>query len=305
MNKRNKKRTALQELKEIKGLKYKVIFAIIIIASLLVLFMLTISIIGSKSQDIIDAYNTMSDKPFNSKGQFEQKFIYIARNSDGSYSISFVIGGKSQDSTPDGITDSDPGTPDGGTTDLNNPSIPNNPNNSSTPSDPSDPLAPVGPLTGDTATVINFFIAKGYSRNCAIGIAANLQAESGFDITAKNGKGYRGLAQWDSGRWSCYQKYLAQGHSDSLQSQLEFVYMEMNGIAPASPQYPNVLSVNNFKDKGKYYATKMVAKWFERCGHKINGYKIYMQDDNSYDDQTFISSCQGGDKRLNNAKGMS
>ncbi|QFP93509.1 putative tail tape measure domain protein [Edwardsiella phage vB_EtaM_ET-ABTNL-9] len=102
------------------------------------------------------------------------------------------------------------------------------------------PDQPVANLSGSNSSrrdiVMRFFMSKGWTKNQAAGITANLQIESYnvktrtmFDNTVygDGGKAY-GLAQWHSDRQRDFAN--AYGRSiqgSSLQQQLEFVHFEM------------------------------------------------------------------------------
>lgn len=269
-----------------------------------VIIFLIVLMLGTRTEEIIDKYKNLSGAPHDSKQQFAMRNVIITYDDNGKMSIQIVQGNNGNNAGIGGVGDSDPGTPDsdgdvGGGSDGDD-----DPGNTGGDDKGPEPPKPVNATDED---VIKFFVDKGYARNAAIGIAANLKAESGYDITADNGVGNKGIAQWDSGRWGCYQTYLSQiGQSDSLGAQLEFVYMEMNNIAPATNQYSNKLSVSNFNNScsGKYYATKIVAKYYERCGVESNGYKVDWDGTNSSNDSKFINTCQGGQTRINYASAM-
>lgn len=97
------------------------------------------------------------------------------------------------------------------------------------------PEQPATNLSGSNSsrrdTVMRFFMSKGWTKNQAAGITANLQAESGasFDNTiyGDGGKAY-GIAQWHADRQRDFAN--AYGRSikgTSLQQQLEFVHFEL------------------------------------------------------------------------------
>lgn len=76
---------------------------------------------------------------------------------------------------------------------------------------------------------IAFFMKKGLSKEQAIGLVANLTAESGMSAGAvgDNGKAY-GLAQWHSDRQSMFRKlYGMDIRKATEQQQLEFVWWEL------------------------------------------------------------------------------
>ena len=89
------------------------------------------------------------------------------------------------------------------------------------------------PLTGSSRrdTVMRFFMSKGWTKNQAAGITANLQIEStsAFDHTiyGDSGKAY-GLAQWHADRQRDFANAFGRSiKGSSFQQQLEFVHFEM------------------------------------------------------------------------------
>ena len=287
--------------------KNRFITGLIFTACGAVIIFLLVLMLGTRTEEIIDKYKNLSGAPHDSKQQFAMRNVIITYDDNGKMSIQIVQGNNGNNAGVGGVGDSDPGTPDGdGDSGSGGGSGGGGDDPGNTGGDDKGPEPPKD-INATDEDVIKFFVDKGYARNAAIGIAANLRAESGYDITANNGVGNKGIAQWDSDRWGCYQTYLSQiGQSDSLGAQLEFVYMEMNNIAPATNQYSNKLSVSNFNNScsGKYYATKIVAKYYERCGVESNGYKVDWDGTNSSNDSKFINTCQGGQTRLNYASAM-
>lgn len=108
----SKKQKQTSILKEAATLKYKIIFTLIIIACVAILAILGIAIVGANSKRIVQQYNTLGNKPDNSKVQFSTKYIVITQKADGSYSLEFRMPNSIHDSIPGGISDHDPGTPD-------------------------------------------------------------------------------------------------------------------------------------------------------------------------------------------------
>lgn len=293
-----------------KWLKRKIAMPIILLgaATSIVLITLIVTAISIQSNNILSKYNSLSGRREDSKEKFGHQFFKVIIDEKGNERLEIIIGDNKGNAGISGVGDSDSGTPDGSGNDnqsgSSQPEGEDDPNNTGGDNKGPEPPKDINATDED---VIKFFVDKGYSRNAAIGIAANLKAESGYDITAENGVGNKGIAQWDSGRWGCYRTYLSQiGQPDSLGAQLEFVYMEMNNISPATNQYSNKLSVSNFNNScsGKYYATKIVAKYYERCGVKSNGYIVDWDGTNSSNDSKFINTCQGGQNRINYASAM-
>lgn len=298
----NDTKSILDGVQKLKKFRTRLILALVSVVSIGIIIIMLIILFGSSIQNIIDQHNSLSGATEDSKQQFAFRNVKITYDERGKMNIEIVQGANESDGGLGGVGDQDPGTPNGEDADGSggDDSGGNGGGEDAGPEPPKD-------VDATDESIISFFVGKGYSRNVAIGIAANLKAESGYNISADNGVGNKGIAQWDSGRWSCYQSYLNQiGESDSLGAQLEFVYMEMNNIAPATNQYSNKLSVSNFNSscKGKYYATKIVAKYYERCGVESNGYKVDWDGTNSSNDSKFINTCQGGQTRLDNASSM-
>lgn len=84
-------------------------------------------------------------------------------------------------------------------------------------------------VNGNTTQAVKFFESRGWSHAQALGIAANLQAESGVDPTAEgdNGQAY-GIAQWHKDRQAAFQKWAGNWIGNStLEQQLGFVDYEL------------------------------------------------------------------------------
>lgn len=73
---------------------------------------------------------------------------------------------------------------------------------------------------------LRFFVAKGMTLMQAAAIAGNFQQESGFNPTIENSIGAYGIAQWLGDRKVNLQ---AKANYDQLDTQLEFVWEELNG----------------------------------------------------------------------------
>lgn len=84
--------------------------------------------------------------------------------------------------------------------------------------------------TGSAREAIDFFISKGWTKEQAIGIAANIEVESKFKTNAlgDGGKAY-GIAQWHPDRQAKFQQVYGKAIRESnFQEQLEFVNWELN-----------------------------------------------------------------------------
>lgn len=98
------------------------------------------------------------------------------------------------------------------------------------------PAAPGGSAGGKPATgaggeqqAVAFFMARGWTREQAIGLAANLKAESNFNPGAvgDSGKAY-GIAQWHPDRQAAFKaRYGKDIKGSTLDEQMEFVHWEL------------------------------------------------------------------------------
>jgi murein DD-endopeptidase MepM/ murein hydrolase activator NlpD len=116
---------------------------------------------------------------------------------------------------------------------------------------------PVG--KGNSKKVIDYFTSKGLEPHQAAGIAANFQAESGFNPSAigDNGKSH-GIAQWRDSRWESLQNFAKQKNKrwDDFNLQLDFAWQEMND------KYSDMLSdLKSAKTSDE--ATKVVMLQYE------------------------------------------
>jgi Phage tail lysozyme len=85
---------------------------------------------------------------------------------------------------------------------------------------------------GDPNALIDYFVKAGWSRSQAVGIVANLQAESGLNPNATGDHGAaHGIAQWHEDRWRRLQEFAWQQGLDpnSLGAQLAFIQNELTG----------------------------------------------------------------------------
>lgn len=79
-------------------------------------------------------------------------------------------------------------------------------------------------------TIMDYFIGKGWSREAAAGIAANLHAESGYraNLPGDGGRAY-GVAQWHPDRQRNFAKVFGKDiRQSTLEEQLAFVDWELN-----------------------------------------------------------------------------
>ncbi|UPG89266.1 phage tail tip lysozyme [Luteibacter aegosomaticola] len=86
-----------------------------------------------------------------------------------------------------------------------------------------------GADAGTQARVVDFFTKKGWSREQAAGIAANLSSESSLNPRASGDSGNAyGLAQWHGDRQQAFRAWAGKDiRTSSIQDQLEFVNYEL------------------------------------------------------------------------------
>lgn len=83
--------------------------------------------------------------------------------------------------------------------------------------------------TARAQQAVQYFMSQGWSREQAIGIAANLQKESGFNntVTGDDGKAY-GIAQWHADRQANFQRVFGKSiKTSTFNEQLAFVHHEL------------------------------------------------------------------------------
>jgi hypothetical protein len=112
---------------------------------------------------------------------------------------------------------------------------------------------------GATSDPVAFFMSKGYTREQAAGIVANLKAESGLKVGAvgDGGQAY-GLAQWHPDRQAKFKEVFGRDiKGSSLEQQMEFVAWELkNSEAGAGNR---LRSAKTAKEAGA-----LVAQLYER-----------------------------------------
>ena len=151
----------------------------------------------------------------------------------------------------------------------------------------------------DTAQAVwKFFTGKGYTPAATAGIMGNMEQESGMkpDIIQGNGRGpAAGICQWEnyntkSARWKDMNAHAQSNGKDwtDLQSQLEFIDIELQGKSPGDNYTSTLLKKNwggyeGFKAITDYkQATEAFEKSFERAS-KINWNNRYAGAKKYYD----------------------
>ena len=166
----------------------------------------------------------------------------------------------------------------------------------STPTDGSNP--DISGISDTAQAVWQFFTGKGYSPAATAGIMGNMEQESGMrpDIIQGNGRGpAAGICQWEnyntkSARWKDMNAHAQSKGKDwkDLQSQLEFIDIELQGKSPGDNYTSTLLKKNwggyeGFKAITDYKkATEAFEKSFERAG-KINWNNRYAGAKKYYD----------------------
>ena len=161
----------------------------------------------------------------------------------------------------------------------------------STDTTPTDGSAPDISNIPDTAEAVwKFFTGKGYSTHATAGIMGNLQQESSMDPTKKQygGGPGRGIGQWtvSEERFKGLEAHAKSKGKDwtDLQSQLEWIDMELNGKDPttANKLKKNYGGIEGFKKAtDTKWAVEAFEKSFERAG-KPNYTNRYKYADNYF-----------------------
>ncbi len=126
------------------------------------------------------------------------------------------------------------------------------------------------PAKGSTEYIVNRLTDGGLTKTAAIGIVANLKAESNLDpaIKQRGGGPGRGLAQWEKGgRYDTdpinLTKFAKKKGTDwnDLDTQIDFILYEME----RHPEYKKVKQMLNQTDNVKD-ATMIFLKRYEKAG---------------------------------------
>lgn len=152
-----------------------------------------------------------------------------------------------------------------------------------------------GSVSDNEASVVRHLTTKNFSGNNkaplnAVQIAAilgNLQQESGFDPKANNQDLYRGIAQWNSGRWDGIKE-----PRDDLENQLDYMQQEMDG--GYKKDLSDFWESNSVSDIEK--ATYAVTRNYEVAIKSDSASKSWSSDEQASQD------VQGWSKRLEYAK---
>lgn len=112
----------------------------------------------------------------------------------------------------------------------------------------------------------NYFIGKQLAPHQAAGIVGNLQQEAGEAVNPRvnqgNGGVGRGIAQWSAGgRWDVLLKWAAGRDPYDLLTQLDFIWYEMNEVAPWKQTLPALKAATTVEE-----ATIAFQDKFEKPG---------------------------------------
>ena len=101
-------------------------------------------------------------------------------------------------------------------------------NNSSSSGETSS--TPTTKLTGTPGKIVDYLMGKGLNKAAAIGIIANIRAESNFNLAAVGDHGTSfGLCQWHNNRGSAMKKVAGSNWKNNLTGQLDYLWQELNG----------------------------------------------------------------------------
>ena len=120
-----------------------------------------------------------------------------------------------------------------------------------------------GAPAGRDKQVVDYFVAQGWTRDQAVGIAANLKRESNLQPLRANAQGlnFFGLAQWDAGRQAAFARWAGHSMKDStMEEQLAFVQYELtHGEQWAAARVRQATSASD--------AARAFSRYYERTDH--------------------------------------
>ncbi|PLS81065.1 hypothetical protein CYG49_02935 [Candidatus Saccharibacteria bacterium] len=122
----------------------------------------------------------------------------------------------------------------------------------------------------------NFFIGKDLSPNQTAGILGNLIWESGSEALDPNsnqqgGGPGRGIAQWTvNERWADLVKWAAPRNPRDLAVQLEYIWYEMNNVAPYNKTAERIKATATVEE-----AVLLFEREFERAGKPVLGKRLH------------------------------
>ena len=136
--------------------------------------------------------------------------------------------------------------------------------------------------------VLRFFVGKGLSLKQAAAIAGNLEQESRINPTIENSIDAYGIAQWLGGRKN---NLKAKSNYNTLETQLEFLWEELNGVEKAGLE---AIKNDSGSDVGKL-AVEFGEK-FERYGAGEEGKRAQYANEiyTSFQSKIPDSSSSGG-----------
>lgn len=115
--------------------------------------------------------------------------------------------------------------------------------------------------------IVQYLVGKGLNTAAAIGVIANIKAESGFDTGAvEKGPPYegRGLCQWSFGRRTKMIEFVGPNWATNLTGQLDFLWYELSGSYKSSVLSPLQEVPNNLEGAKK--AADIFVRHFEIPG---------------------------------------
>lgn len=152
---------------------------------------------------------------------------------------------------------------------------------------------PGGSSSNKEQQIVDYFVSQGWTREQAIGIAANLKRESSLNPLNSNRQGFFGLAQWDTSRRANFAKWA--GHpieNSTFDEQLAFVQYELtHGESFAGGMLKKANTAGG--------AALTVSKFYERTDHpeREEPLRVAMANDLS---RSLGQQQSGGDTTITN-----
>lgn len=116
-------------------------------------------------------------------------------------------------------------------------------------------------LSSGPKNVINYLVDKGLKTSAAVGVAANIYYESGFNTASvgDNGTSF-GICQWHLGRGAKMKEFVGSNWKTNLTGQLDFLWSELNNSYESTVLVP-LQNVSNNKSGAKSAADVFVRKF--------------------------------------------
>lgn len=146
---------------------------------------------------------------------------------------------------------------------------------------PSDVLDVVASTKVDTSrlsmknakTICDYLLNKNFTAAQAVGIMANMRAESGLQPSAVNPSSFAsGLCQWYAGRRTAMISHVGSNWQNNLSGQLDYLWYELNSSEKSA--YNALKAITELSEDAAVKCSDTFCKYFERPGNNESVYAI-------------------------------